>query len=213
MGKQFINRTGMRYGSLLVKEYLGIPEGKTKPAWMCLCDCGVSTVVTSSNLSTGHTTSCGCVQKDIMRQRRIYPLDLKAEYEIWRGIKQRTGTRSGKNAKWYSGIEMSDQWKNSFEVFIEDMGRRPSKLHSIERLDYSKGYSKENCIWATTETQANNRRSNVFLTLNGLTLTIAQWAERVPLSQSTLAARVRRGWKDEDALTLPLNSRKPNGTE
>lgn len=213
MGKPFIDRTGFTYGNLTAQEYVGIPEGKTKPAWKCSCVCGSEVIVTSSNLSTGHTTSCGCTHKEIMRQRRIYPLELEAEYKIWRGIKQRTSKKAGKNTAWYSGIALSEEWENSFEQFFADLGPRPSPKHSIERLDVTKGYYKENCVWATAKTQANNRTSNVVLTLGDQTLTIAQWAAIVPLSQSTIAARIRRGWSDEDALTLPLNTRKSNGTE
>lgn len=213
MGKPFIDRTGVRYGNLIAQEYVGIPEGKTKPSWKCTCDCGAEITVTTSNLSTRHTTSCGCVHKEMMRQRRIYPLELKAEYKVWRGIKQRTGQKAGKNKAWYSHVEMAEDWKKSFECFVADMGKRPSPKHSIERLDITKGYYKENCIWTTPKVQANNRKNNVVLTLGNQTMTIAQWADVVPLSQSTIAARIRRGWSDEASLTIPLHSRKPDGTE
>ena len=204
MGKPFINRIGHKYGRLTVVAFLGKPIGKTKAVWECLCDCGKSTAVTSSNLATHHTVSCGCFLSETSAAKRIYKMEDAAEYAIWRSVKQRTGSHAGKNHKWYGGVEMSDAWKDSFDTFLADMGKRPSPLHSIERLDCNLGYCKENCEWATAQTQANNRRSNHTLTFEGDTLTLAQWGRRTGIREQTLRARIVRGnWSIKDALTTP----------
>lgn len=209
MGKPFIDRTGLRYGRLFVKSFLGKPAGKTKATWECVCDCGKTTTVTSSNLATGHTTSCGCFFKETTAKvHRFYDEEFSSEYKVWRAIKQRTGVNPGKNHKWYSQIEMAPTWKESFNVFLNDVGKRPSPKHSIERIDSLKGYEPGNCIWATAKEQANNRRSNVHIEHDSKRLTVAQWAEETSIKQATISARLRRGWHPSDAVTLPLNTRK-----
>ena len=209
MGKPFIDRTGQRYGRLTATQYLGKLPGKAKNYWQCQCDCGTLIEVTTSNLSTGHTQSCGCVHTEEMESRRIYPKEVAAEYGIWRGIKQRAGTQTGKNATSYRHVQMDPTWRESFDRFYIDMGPRPSKNHSIERIDCSKGYEPSNCIWATSEVQANNRSTNHVIEFNGESLTIAQWAKRTGIKKHTIHARVTRyGWSIEDALTNIMNQRR-----
>lgn len=210
MGKAFIDRTGQQYGKLTVISFIGKPLGKSKALWECSCTCGNTTYVTSSNLTTGHTTSCGCVRREFAKNKRLYPEEYSDEYRIWRGIKQRTKNPKGKNSKWYSGVTMCPEWSTSFIAFLSDMGKRPSSLHSIERLNVKEGYSAKNCVWATPKEQANNRSTNVVLQHNQESLTVAQWAEKTQLKQATISARLRRGWDVFTSLTAPLNQRMNN---
>lgn len=207
MGKPFIDRTGFKYGKLTVVKFLGKTNGKTKATWGCHCDCGNSTEVTSSNLATGHTTSCGCQLVAARKENRKYAVEDKIEYGAWRSMKQRTGKRPGKNSQWYSEVTLCPSWEHSFDTFLRDMGKKPSSQHSIERLDNSKGYSRDNCVWATPKEQANNRSTNLVLDHEGQSLTAAQWAERVDLKHTTLTARLRRGWDIATTLTAPLHTR------
>ena len=208
MGKAFIDRTGHKYGRLTVGAFLGKPIGRTKAVWECLCDCGVTTAVTSSNLATQHTVSCGCLLSETSAAKRIYKAEDATEYVIWRGIRQRTGSHAGKNHQWYVGITMSDEWKDSFEAFLTDMGKRPSLEHSIERLDCSLGYFAGNCVWATAKEQANNRSTNHRLTFNHETLTLAQWSNRTGIKAATLRARILNyGWSIEAALSTPTKEK------
>lgn len=87
-----------------------------------------------------------------------------------------------------------------FENFFEDMGARPPRL-SIERIDNSKGYYKDNCKWATHQEQRNNTRQNHYLTFNGRTQTIQQWAREINLSPDTIRGRLRNHWPVELILT------------
>lgn len=97
------------------------------------------------------------------------------------------------------GIVICNEWL-TFKGFLNDMGNKPYKM-TLERVDNSKGYYKANCIWATVKDQANNRRSNVNLTHNGVTRTLQQWSEYLGLNNRTLATRLRRGWSIKRALT------------
>lgn len=208
MGKAFVDRTGLRYGQLTVIAYLGKIPGKTKLHWLCQCDCGEQARVTSSNLVTGHTTSCGCAHRKILQQRRVYSLDMQEEYKIWRGIKQRTGPNRGARNARYANVPLCTRWATSFDAFITDMGKRPSSKHSIERLDNNLGYCPENCVWASAKQQANNRSTNVFLEYQGVTQTLAQWAEQLNIASFTLRARIfKYGWPVNKAFTTPVKGR------
>ena len=82
------------------------------------------------------------------------------------------------------------------------MGDRPSKKHSIDRVDNNKGYYKGNCVWATAKTQARNTRANRLITYNGITQTLIAWSDQTGLNPDTIAARLKRGWGEENALTI-----------
>lgn len=108
------------------------------------------------------------------------------------------------------GITVCDRWQSSFANFLADMGRRPSPRHTIDRIDNDKGYSPENCRWATPAEQGLNRRGNRRLTYRDETLTLTEWAHRVGLSRDVLKARLALGWSIDRALTEP--SRKKPGS-
>lgn len=102
------------------------------------------------------------------------------------------------------GITVSQKWLRSFSQFLEDMGERPHD-HSLDRIDNSKGYSKGNCRWATKRQQMQNTRSNTFLTVNGKTKTLLEWARSLNLTHSSIQGRLKRGWDLEKALTTPAH--------
>ena len=82
------------------------------------------------------------------------------EYNVWAGMKDRTGNSNSAAYKNYGGrgIKVCDRWLSSFSNFIEDMGRRPSDKHTIERVDNDGNYEPRNCIWATRDVQSKNQR-------------------------------------------------------
>lgn len=82
-------------------------------------------------------------------------------YSIWRGIKKRCLLKSHPSYIWYGakGITFDPRW-NSFSNFLEDMGEAPEN-HQIDRIDTTKGYSKENCRWVTSKENQNNRINNI----------------------------------------------------
>jgi len=126
----------------------------------------------------------------------------RTEFIIWMGIKRRCYNPNEKSYPNYGGrgIEMCEEWKNDFLCFLNDMGERPSSSHSIDRINNEGNYSKVNCKWSTRIEQNNNRRTNVILTLNGVTKTAPQWAEHLGISSKNICKRKRKGWSDEKCL-------------
>jgi hypothetical protein len=106
------------------------------------------------------------------------------------------------------GIGVCDEWRK-FEQFLADMGEAPVGM-SIDRIDNEKGYSKDNCRWATWKEQANNRRSNHRLEYAGENLTLSQWAVKTGIGKATLRHRIAVGWSVKDALTTEVKPYRRN---
>ncbi len=105
------------------------------------------------------------------------------------------------------GITVCDRWRDSFENFLADMGPRPSEQHSIDRIDNNGNYEPGNCRWATKKQQLHNLRRNHFMTFNGETLVMAEWARRIGATPQGIIARLNNGWSDERALGTPFGNR------
>ena len=97
---------------------------------------------------------------------------------------------------------MCEQWRDSFETFLADMGRKPTPRHSIDRIDNNRGYEPDNCRWATQTEQSRNQRSNRMTTHNGQTKCTADWAEASGIAYHTLKSRLLRGMPIEDAVSV-----------
>ena len=98
---------------------------------------------------------------------------------------------------------MCERW-SSFEAFLEDMGHPPFPGAQIDRKDNDGNYEPGNCRWSTRRDNINNRRSTMYLTLNGVTAPVTEWAERTGISAGVLRNRKYRGWSDERTLTEPI---------
>lgn len=196
--KKLIINNGDKYGRLeIVKEeneakYL---NGKSR-RFRCKCSCGKEIITNLNSLRRGCSLSCGCLQKELMSSRATkHGLSGLDEYQIWKGLRKRCSLKNKKDVKNYGerGISVCERW-NNFENFYYDMGKRPSKKHSIDRIDNEKGYYKENCRWATCLEQNNNRRSSVYIEYNGERKTISQWERELGFSRGTITRRLAHGW-------------------
>lgn len=96
------------------------------------------------------------------------------------------------------GVKVCEKWRK-FEGFIEDMGERPPGK-TLERINNDGDYCKENCKWADIKTQSRNKRSNVWVTLDGKTQIIADWAKELGIPANTISYRIKSGWTAEEAL-------------
>lgn len=166
------------------------------------------------NLTRRRKDSCCCAQRDKIRSKRtIHGATHLPEYKIWVGIKDRCYNQNSPNYYKYGkrGIKVSNEWC-LFECFYADMGPRPSRLHSIERLDNDGDYRKGNCTWATALEQGSNRRSNRLLEFRGKIQSMAQWSREVGLPRKCLEMRLNDlHWSVDKALTEPWKPRKPIG--
>lgn len=126
-------------------------------------------------------------------------------YRVWQRMKGRCQNPNDRNYKYYGarGIKVSDDWQ-SFEKFYSDMGDKPTKNHTLERIDNNSGYSKKNCRWATMQEQGKNRRDNVNISFNGKTQNISAWAKELGITHQSMSKRLNK-WSVERALTEPLN--------
>ncbi len=153
------------------------------------CICGNKTKLNLQSVKK--SISCGCLSKYM--KHKTHGMSKTSEYKTWQSLKDRCINVNNPSFNNYGGrgISVCKEWIDSFDVFLIDMGLKPSVKHSIERIDVNKGYYKENCIWATKKQQANNTRSNYFLTYKGITKTRAEWADFINVNVRTLASRCR----------------------
>jgi len=194
--------SGQRFGRLVAKYPVRI-----KPLvihWVSLCDCGIELPVTADSLVSGNTKSCGCLKAEattIIHGRFGEPI-----YRSWAGMVGRCTNKRNDAFSDYGGrgITVCPEWRE-FECFLADMGEKPSSKHSIDRIDNSLGYYKENCRWATAKEQARNRRSSRILTFVGLSFCVAEWVEITGMR--CIKYRAERGWSDDRIFTQPVRLR------
>lgn len=200
---------GLRFGRLVANRKVG--QGK-RIKWECTCDCGGSVTTTYTCLTSGDTKSCGCLRREVtaaMGRAKARPGRRSVEYRTWVGIKGRCYNENHQDFPNYGGrgIKVSDAWVRSYDQFLRDMGPRPPGM-SIDRIDVNGDYSHTNCRWATSDTQANNKRVNYYVEYEGLTLTVSQWARRYGMSKQCLLERLYAGWSVEAALLTPRRGQR-----
>ncbi|MCK1577757.1 hypothetical protein [Bradyrhizobium sp. 174] len=162
------------------------------------------TVVYGTHLNRAMTKSCGCWRHDMPSIAfRTHGMRRTAEYRTWCHIKTRCFNPRSKFYLRYGGrgITVCPEWAGSFENFFCDMGRRPSSLHSSERLRNNEGYKPDNCVWALPEVQAANRSTVNHIAFDGIVDTMAGWSRRRGIAYLKLRRRLKDGWAIERALT------------
>ena len=128
---------------------------------------------------------------------------ITAEYRIWSNIKQRCGNPKTPAYANYGarGITICDEWRDSYEAFLGDMGRRPTPRHTIDRIDNDGNYEPGNVRWSEREEQNRNRRNNVMIDAFGETMCLSAWSQRSGVDRKTLAYRIRTGVPPEAAMS------------
>ena len=188
------------------KGYENLVQGSRRN-WLCVCQCGNEAIITHGALIGKSSTSCGCFANEKRFTQSItHGASYTPEYSVWSKMRGRCNNPNSPDAPDYSerGITVCERW-SKFENFLEDMGKRLSPQHTIERIDNDKGYSPDNCKWATPIEQGNNKRNNILLTFQGETHTLAEWSRIRHINYPTLRARIREyNWDAERALTEPV---------
>lgn len=178
----FLDLTGQKFGRLTALSRLsGVRRGKGIPArWNLRCDCGAWTTASTSKLRAGHRAWCAIKGRCLNPRHKQY-----AAY----------GGR---------GVQICDRWRESFGKFLADLGRRLSSEHSIDRIDNDRGYFPGNVRWATRNEQQQNRRSNVRVTVDGVTKCATEWARLNGLADHVVLRRLKARWRPEFAVSVPV---------
>lgn len=197
------DRTGERFGTYEVLRFAG---GARACNWLCVCRaCGKETSVRLDSLLAGRQCKCVANAKR-SSANNVHGMYKSGTYATWAGMKQRCC--NPKNQAYYRyggrGITICSEWLNSFEAFFAAVGPRPSSLHSIERIDNSRGYCPGNVKWATAIEQQQNMRTNRRLTCRGKTLVLTEWSRVTGIKLSTICRRLSSGWTVEEALESPV---------
>ncbi len=205
----FIDLTAQRFGMLTVLRRAANNKHK-KACWTCKCDCGSIKDIIGSKLRNGEARSCGC-RIAILTKHRFTKhglSDTHPLYGVWKNMRNRCNDPNHKSYKNYGGrgIAVCARW-DSFAAFVEDMGERPSPLHSLDRRDNDGPYSPTNCQWATKKQQSQNSRRPVIMTANGISMNMSEWAIHLGINIASIYGRLKRGWPIELALTTPHTHR------
>lgn len=207
---RLIDITGNKYNKLTVVKRVNKPNEKSV-IWECLCDCGNTTYVRGKNLKNGAVKSCGCLLKSNKSSIR-HNMSKTRLYRTWANIKGRCYIPSCKAYKNYGlrGITMCDEWKNSFESFMEwALNNGYNDTLSIERIDVNKGYYPDNCTWIPLNEQQKNRTINLNINYNGETKILAEWCRELGKPYKQIHNRIYKlGWSFERAITEPVHTEK-----
>lgn len=220
---------GKTYGSWLV---LGegqphVTRSTQKEVATCVvrCKCGTERTVLCSSLRCGESKSCGCeayVRAVAARApitthghcRRREGSQETREYSVWSSMFERCYNSNVKSYHRYGGrgIVVCERW-HSFENFLADMGPRPSSKHQLDRYPNNDGnYEKTNCRWATRKQNSRNRSNTRRVTIEGVSVCVAERAEMLQIKPGTIESRLRRGWPLERVLDPLLKNGAPRSS-
>jgi hypothetical protein len=192
------NLKGMTFGRLVVlykadSRKSGI-DNRSRAYWMCKCECGSMKEIQSDLLLRGETKSCGCLVVERIKNLNYThgESNKTKECKTWSRMRSRCYSTTNPKYKNYGGrgITVCDRWNDSYENFLQDMGRCPDG-HSIHRIDNDKGYYPENCKWATNNEQANCETTTVYLEHEGIRLSMVDWSRRLGYNYKAFHSKLR----------------------
>lgn len=197
-------KQGQRFGNVVLLNLIG------GGLWRLKCDCGREFISKPYPYKVGINYTCGECSSRGGLIKTVHDMSRTNIYHIWLGMKRRCNNPNYKNYYLYGGrgIKVCERWNNSFESFYADMGDRPSKGYSLDRIDVNGDYCPENCRWATWKEQCNNTRRTIYLTHNGVTRPITEWCEIYGIPQRTAHGRYRSGYPFEKIFSKKQVTRK-----
>jgi len=199
------NLTGNVYNRLTVLKQEArhvLPSGWPKAKYFVRCECGKEFSIFATSLTSGKAQSCGCLSKELLSERfKTHGLSKTQIRGVWSAMLERCRNKRHKQYMNYGGrgITVCERWYD-LANFVADMGERPKGL-TLDRVDNNKGYSHENCRWATKLEQARNTRGNRLFTINGVTKCLSAWCGEYKIHKCTVRGRLTAGWPIELALT------------
>lgn len=208
---------GRRYGHVVVKSIRREEQNTyTKVLAICVCDCGNTKDILVRSLRSGRQKTCGCLMGKKYKETHGQAKKDKTTkiYVVWSGMHSRCYNTNASNFHCYGGrgINVCESW-HSFANFYHDMGNAPKGM-TLDRIDNSKGYSKENCRWANHKSQSRNRRTNRLITYNNETKLLTDWCILYGLNFSTVSLRLdRSNWDFHKAITQPVRRKNGQGRQ
>lgn len=215
MGRKRIDLTGKRFGKLTVISFNSMRG--TRSYWNCVCDCGNEKIASSDHLKKGDIVSCGCVQKSTLPPvNKKHGMSNTRLYTIWSLMKYRCYNPSRKEYPRYGGrgIKVCDEWME-FEPFMRwavDNGY--SEDLTLDRINNDGDYTPSNCRWVSRKVQSLNKSTNRYITYNGQTKTITQWATDNNMPYYVLRKRIDiLNWDFKRAISEPPKKMKKGETK
>lgn len=190
-----------------------------RSAWWFLCDCGAEKRLTGTSVKRGEVKSCGCLPAIRMATLNLRHGHARANgsltYKTWRSMLCRCYNKGNISYPLYGarGIRVCEKWRTSFDTFVADMGVRPSRGHTIDRIDGAGHYEPGNCRWATWQQQRMNQPRVPKDPATGEPICLSRIARDAGINVNTFLARIHGGWTTERALAIPVDhrlSRKDN---
>ncbi len=201
-----LNLIGQKYERLTVVSFAGKDKSRAS-RWLCRCDCGNERIVEGSYLKRGHTKSCGCLQRQLVAERSTTHGGCETlEYTSFKKAKARCTNPNAREFDHYGGRGIKFLF-DGFEEFLAEVGPRPGKEYSLDRINNEGNYEHGNVRWATQKNQNRNKRTNRYLTYQNETLCLVSWAEKLGLNHEAIRSRLRSGWSVEKALSTPSRAR------
>lgn len=203
--------TGRQYGRLTVIG-LSYKEGHTV-YWDCLCSCGNRIKVRTGSLQSGNTKSCGCLKLErIGNLNKKHGLSKTKLHRVWAGMHERCYRKEHKSYAYYGGrgITVCEEWHNFIKFRDWAIANGYREGLTLDRINVNGVYCPENCRWVSHIEQSRNTRRNRYVTYNGETHCIAEWATLLHIDMHTLLYRLTRyKWPVEKAFTTPVLRTKP----
>lgn len=205
--------TNQRFGRLVALGPIGRRDKHIE--WLCHCDCGKTISASGKELRSGHTKSCGCQKRDsTIKRNTTHGMSNQPIYETWQSMIKRCTNPNTRSYPDYGGrgITVCDEWRHDFQAFYSHVSQLPhygEKRYTLDRTNNSLGYFPGNMRFATATQQGRNQRQTIILTHNDKTQCLADWAEELGLTYSTLYQRIYLGWTTERALTTPPRVSRP----
>lgn len=210
MGRSLIDITGKKFGTRTVKRRAKNDKWG-HPRWKSVCQCGSTSITSKSNLLKSE--SCGCLAREQSSTRmKTHGLTNSSEFSSWNSMVTRCTNKKRDAYEKYSKLGICEKWVNSFSAFIADMGMKPGRDYSIERIDNKKGYFPENCKWATRMEQGANMETNLTITHNGITMTASNWSRSLGAEKGLVRDRIARGWSNKRAVMTPSDTKHHRNT-